>query len=67
MQWYHKGVTLHKHKRYEEALAAYEQAIGLDPNYAVAYNNKGLLLQYLGKAKEAQQAKERAKQLGYIR
>jgi len=37
-------------KRYQETLAAYEQAIRLDPNDAVAYNNKGntlyLLLHY---------------------
>ena len=31
-------------KRYEEALAAYEHALALDPNDAVAWNGKGIAL-----------------------
>ncbi len=64
-QWLEEGNTLSNLKRYEEALAAYDQAIRLDPNYAVAYNNKGLALERLGKKTEAQQAHARARQLGY--
>ena len=52
-------------KRYQEALAAYEQAIHLDPNYAYAYNGKGLALEALGKIQQAQQAYPRARHLGY--
>jgi tetratricopeptide (TPR) repeat protein len=48
----------------QEALAAYEQAIRLDPNFALAHNNKGLALEALGKIQEAQQAYERARHLG---
>src|SRR5258708_11163723 len=55
-QWMQEGNTLSGLKRYQEALVAYEQAIRLDPNYAPAYNNKGLALEALGKNKEAQQA-----------
>ncbi len=64
--WLKEGSALYDLKSYQEALAAYEQAIRLDPNYAVAYNNKGLALEALGKKKEAQQARERARRLGFI-
>ena len=40
-QWIEEGNKFFRLKQYTEALAAYEQAIRLDPNYAVAYNNKG--------------------------
>src|SRR6266568_20562 len=64
-QWFEEGTTFRNLKRYQEALAAYEQAIHLDPNFAVAYYSKGLALEALGKKQQAQQAYERAKQLGY--
>jgi len=37
----------------------------LDPNYALAYYNKGTLLQTLRRSNEAEQAFEKAHQLGY--
>jgi tetratricopeptide (TPR) repeat protein len=40
--WLEGGNTLRGLKRYEEALAAYEQAIHLDPNNAIAYTAKAL-------------------------
>jgi tetratricopeptide (TPR) repeat protein len=40
-------------KRHEEALAAYEEAIRLDPNYVLAYYNKGLTLRDLARYEEA--------------
>jgi tetratricopeptide (TPR) repeat protein len=40
-------------KRYEEALAAYEQAIRLDPKLASAYTNKGSALHNLKRYEEA--------------
>ena len=58
-----EGVTLSELKRYEEALAAYEQAIRLDPNFAYAYENKGDVLRDLKRFKEAEQAFEKARQL----
>src|SRR6266566_2799310 len=64
-EWLNEGNALHSLQRYQEALAAYEQAIQLDSNDAIAYNNKGFTLKALGKKKEAQQAYQRAKQLGY--
>src|SRR5690348_2307570 len=40
-EWINEGMDLYNHKRYEEALAAYEAAIRLDPNFHTAYYNKG--------------------------
>ena len=58
-----KGNALSDLKRYQEALAAYEQAIRLDPNYANAYNNKGHILKKLNRNPEAEQAFQKARQL----
>jgi tetratricopeptide (TPR) repeat protein len=55
-----KGVALDNLKRYEEAIAAYDQAIRLDPNNDVAYNNKGYALNELKRYKEALAAYEEA-------
>ena len=64
-EWVKEGIALYGFKQYEEAIAAYDQAIRLNPNYADAYNNKGLALDQFGRKREAQQAYEKAKQLGY--
>jgi tetratricopeptide (TPR) repeat protein len=40
-------------KRYDEALVTVEEAIRLDPNYAVAYNDKGVILSTLRRNDEA--------------
>jgi tetratricopeptide (TPR) repeat protein len=64
-QWVEEANSLYSLKRYGEALEAYNQAIRLDSNDADVYNNKGNVLDHLGKRREAQQAYDRAKQLGY--
>ena len=38
------GDTLDILYRYEEAIAAYEKAISINPNNAIAYNNMGATL-----------------------
>ncbi len=40
-QWLDEGNTHYDAERYKEAIAAYDHAIALDPNYAAAYNNRG--------------------------
>jgi len=40
-----KGNVLYKLHRYEEALAAFEQAILMDSTPVIAYNNRGLALE----------------------
>jgi serine/threonine protein kinase len=52
-QWLNEGNALNNLKRTEEALAAFEQAIHLDPNSAVAYHNKGNALYELKRYQEA--------------
>jgi WD40 repeat protein len=59
-QWLQQGNSYSQAKRYEEALAAYEQAIRLDPNFARSYLNMGNALYNLGRYKEALQAYEQA-------
>jgi tetratricopeptide (TPR) repeat protein len=59
-EWLKKGADLRHLKHYEEALAAYEQAIRLDPNYARAYNNKGDILYDLKRYEEALATYEQA-------
>lgn len=55
----------YRKKRYKEALVAYEQAIRIAPNFPLAYHNKAIVLEQLGRLQEAKQADEKAKQLGY--
>src|SRR5260370_1268376 len=59
-EWLKEGIALYELKRYEEALAAYEQAIRLDPNFANAYNGKGIALYGLKRHEEALAAYEQA-------
>ncbi len=64
-QWFEEGTTFRNLKRYQEALAAYEQAIRLDPNFALAYNNKGNALGNLKRYQEALAAFEQAIRLDH--
>lgn len=52
-EWFSVGMNHRKAKRYEEALAAFDQAIRLDPRDANAYNNKGNALNALKRHEEA--------------
>src|SRR5260370_21793635 len=52
-RWLDEGGTFHRLQKYDEALAAYEQAIRLDPNSAIAYDNKGWALSALKRYEEA--------------
>jgi Flp pilus assembly protein TadD len=51
--------------RYEEALAAFDQAIRLAPNVPQAYHDKGTILDTLGRPAEARQAYDMAQRMGY--
>ncbi len=66
-EWFDEGTAFHNLKRYEESIAAHDQAIRLNPDYAEAYYGKGYALDQLKKPKEAQQCYEKARQLGYNR
>ena len=59
-QWLNEGNDHYNAKHYEEALAAYERAIQLDPNLALAYDSKGDALFGLMHYEEALAFYERA-------
>ena len=55
-----KGVALRDLGRHEEAIAAFDKAIEIDPQCAKAWNNKGIALDKLAKHEEAKEAFEKA-------
>jgi serine/threonine protein kinase len=58
--WLKEGNTFLNQKCYEEALKAYEEAIRLDPNYAIAHTSKGYVLYRMRSYEEALKAYEEA-------
>ena len=48
-----KALTLKELKRYDEAIAHYDQALSLKPDYAEAWSNKGVTLHELKRYDEA--------------
>jgi len=56
----YRGNALHDLKRYEEALASYDAALGIKPEYAEALNNRGNVLLELKRPKEALVSYDRA-------
>ena len=43
-----------------------DEAIRIDPTYAVAYNNRGVAYQSLGERELAERDFQKAKELGYV-
>ena len=60
MTWYNKGAALSIQGKYDEAIKAYDEAIRLDPNFAMSWNNKGLALIDQGKLNESVEANDEA-------
>jgi tetratricopeptide (TPR) repeat protein len=58
--WADEGKRLGNLGRHEEALAAFDQAVALDPSYARAHYNRGHALHNLGRHEEALAAADRA-------
>ena len=58
--WLDEGTSFHNLKRYDEALAAFEQALRFDPNYIEAHQKKGTTLNNLKRYDEALEAFEQA-------
>jgi len=50
------GWALYNLGRYQEALDQFELAIMFEPDYCLAYNNKGMALERLGHTRDAQRA-----------
>lgn len=63
LTYVHMGDVLATLRRYDEAVASYRQALTLDASYASAYTGMSEAFLQLGRAQEAEQAYEQAKQL----
>ncbi|MEH1793140.1 tetratricopeptide repeat protein, partial [Nostoc sp.] len=50
---YNLGSALYAQGKLEEAIAAYQRALQIDPNFALAHNNLGIALKGQGKLEEA--------------
>jgi tetratricopeptide (TPR) repeat protein len=51
--WFDKGHSYYNAGRYDDALAAYNKALELDPNDEYAWTSKGNTLKFLGRYQEA--------------
>ncbi|MCC3438157.1 serine/threonine-protein kinase [Microcoleus sp. PH2017_05_CCC_O_A] len=60
---HNRGITLYNLSKFEEALAAYERAITLRPDYAEVWQEKAKTLYELKKYKESQSAYDKAIEL----
>ncbi len=56
LTWNNDGIDLMDQGKFEEALAAFDKAIDLNPQYAEAWNNKGRVLATLSRLNEANEA-----------
>jgi tetratricopeptide (TPR) repeat protein len=61
--WNNIGVSLSYFGRYEDAVAAYERAIEIDPQHAWSWYNKGIALGKLGRDEESKEAFEKAHEI----
>jgi tetratricopeptide (TPR) repeat protein len=59
-----KADSLASGKRYEEAIALYDRAIGAYPDCSEAWTNKASALRLLGKLQEALECAEKALEIG---
>ena len=60
LDWYSKGVVLHRSGDYEKAIQCYDHALEIDPKNAYAWNVKGIALDSFGRYDEAIQCYDRA-------
>jgi|GEM_PF-618505 len=51
--WHHRGDVMYDLKRYREAIASYEKAVQIDPEYVRSMYSRGLVLAELGRDREA--------------
>ena len=61
--WYSTGNESAKNGNYDDALAAYDKALEIDPNHVSAWNNKGIVLSKLKRFEESISCYDRAIEL----
>jgi tetratricopeptide (TPR) repeat protein len=59
--WNNKGVAHYNKGNYTDAIACYDRAIEIDPDYALAWGNKGNALKALHRNAEAEKAFDEAR------
>lgn len=59
-EWNSRGEAYHATGQYGEAVAAFDQALALDPGYAEAWRNRGLSLALLGRPGDSEESFARA-------
>ena len=59
MHWYNLG-------RLEAAIASYDKALEIKPDYHVAWNNRGIALDNLGRGEEAIASYDKALEINQI-
>jgi tetratricopeptide (TPR) repeat protein len=65
ISWVDKGNALYQLGKYNESSQAYNKAIDIDPEYALAWYNKGIALNKFNRTADADAAFAKAKELGY--
>ncbi len=60
LDWFWQGYCLDELKRYEEAIASYDRALAIKPDYHDAWYNRGFALGNLGQFEEALASYDRA-------
>ena len=61
--WFEKGNQFFADGSYEDAVKAYDKAIGLNPSHVDAWYNKGTALQKLGRGDDAEKAFNKSEEL----
>jgi len=61
--WSNRGGSLCSIGQFEEAIACFDKALALEPEYGHAWSNKGVVLYSLGRNRESLQCFERALQI----
>lgn len=57
---FNKAIAAHQQGRLDDAIAAFREAIALNPTEAITYNNLGAVLKTQGKAAEAVEVLQKA-------
>ena len=63
-EWFEKGYNAGENKNWDEAIVCYSKAIELDPDYAMAYNNRGWAYNEKGEYERAKEDYRKACELG---
>jgi tetratricopeptide (TPR) repeat protein len=60
LAWYYQGIAQTRLDHYQQAIAAYDRAVSLDPNHAPSWTNQGWVLEHLNRPAEALTSYNRA-------